>query len=366
MTRPMRRAFYVAMLASIGLGATLARAGMPGTEATLAVEALDSGDVHLRELNLQADQSLPRCPYVFSATTSRIDIDYGPARYDILSQPMRRVEERTAAELTMRFRPDADFIPFAGGGGDRGFTDFRSVWLDEYYRQLFAGVPGYAPALPHGWHALAGGRWSYLPGSAILQGTLVRQDDTVSPGYEPQIGHPLLRGRERLRTTAVRVSTENVATPTVRTLLELGATNTTGRDTRYSVQGSVNWAISDTVTLRGVVAGVREPPAFHATSIALTCERDWNARWFAGLAVRGYRDSGEVIDPLIGSSAAPALRTVHMAACLRWQGERAAVRLEGGPYRTRYDNRALASAQFARLYRDRNWRRVQGTASWRF
>ena len=366
MTMPVRSIFSVAMVALASSWAAVVRAGMPGTEATLAGEALECGDIRLRELNLQADRSLPRCQYVFSATASRIDIDYGPAQYDILSQPVRRVEDRTAAELTARFRTDADFIPFAGGGGYCGFTDFRSVWLDEYYRQLYAGVPGYAHASPHGWHALAGGRWSYVPGCAILQGTLVRQDDTVSPGYEPQIGRPLLRGRERLRTTAVRVSTENVATRTVRTLLEIGAMNTTGRDTRYSVQGSVNWAVSDAVTLRGVMAGVREPPAFHATSVALTCERDWNARWFAGLAVRGYRDGGEVVDPLIGSSAAPAVRSVHVAASLRWQGERIAVRLEGGPYRTRYDNVALASAQFARLYRDRTWRRGQCTASWRF
>ena len=366
MTMPMRRTVSVAMVALASVWVALVRAGLPGTEATLAVEALECGDIRLREMNLQADRSSSRHQYVLSVTAGRIDIDYGPARYDILSQPVRRVEERAAAELTMRFRTDADFIPLAGGDGYRGFADFRSVWLDEYYRQSFSGVPGYAPASPHGWSVFAGGRWSYMPGAAILQGTLVQQDDTVSPGYEPQIGRPLLRGRERLRTTAVRVSNENVATSTVRTLMEISATSTTGRDTRYAGRGSVNWAVSDTVTLRGVVAGEREQPAFHATSVALTGERDWKARWFAGLTVRGYRDSGEVVDPLIGSSAAPALRTVHIAASLRWQGERMAVRLEGGPYRTRYENVALASAQFARLYRDRNWRRGQCTASWKF
>ena len=47
-------------------------------------------------------------------------------------------------------------------------------------------------------------------------------------------------------------------------------------------------------------------------------------------------------------------------------GRRLAVRLEGGPYRTRYDAVALSSAQFARLYEDRDWRRLQCTASWKF
>jgi hypothetical protein len=188
----------------------------------------------------------------------------------------------------------------------------------------------------------------------------------VSPGYEPEIGGPLLRGYDHLRTTAGRMSTENVLTPTLRTLVEAGATATTGRDTRFSLQGSLNWSVTETMTLRAVLAGVSERPAFHAVSASLSFERDWEARWFAGLALRGYRDSGEVVDPLITSSAAPALRTVHVAASLRWQGERTAVRLEGGPYRTRYDDVALGSAQFARLYQDRNWRRLQCTASWRF
>lgn len=342
------------------------RATPAGTEVIAAAERLASDDVRLQTASLSADWSPPTRQFVLSVTRDRIGIDYGPARYDILSQPVTRAENRTAGELTARFRTDKDFSTFAGAGAYRGYTDFRSVWLHEYYRQLFEGLPGYAPASPRGWHALLGGRWSYVPGSANLQGTVVRQGDVVSPGYEPEIGHPLRRGRERLTTTAARLSTENVLTPTVRTLLEIGAANTTGRATRYTAQGSVNWSVSDAFTLRAVVAGVRERPQFQASSAALTLEHDWNLRWFLGLAVRGYRDSGEIVDPLLVSTAAPALRSRHIALSLRWQGERVAVRLEGGPYRTRYDEIPLGSVHFARLYGDRHWRRVQGTVSCKF
>jgi hypothetical protein len=268
--------------------------------------------------------------------------------------------------MTARFATDSDITPMVVVGGYRGFTDYRSIWLDEYYRQLFSGVPGYAAVSPRGWNALVGGRWTYVPGTAILQLTVLRQNDVVSPGYEPQIGLPLLRGLERLRTTAVRVSTENVVSPTVRTLLEFGLTNTTGRVTRLSVQESVNWAVTETLTLRTKASAVREGDWFHAETASVGLERDWDARWFLGLAVRGYSDSGEVIDPIIVSSAAPALRTLDIPASVRWQGSRAAFSLEAGPYRTRYDAVPLGSSQFARIYGSRNWSHIEGTVSWRF
>lgn len=354
------------LLAIAGMGVSTLRAEIRGAEATAAVESLNSDDVHLLEANLQAQESLRTSQYLLSATSSLIDIDYRPSRYDILSQPAHRSEDRTAAELTVRFCTDSELMPFVTAGAYRGFTDFRSVWLDEYYRQIFTGVPGYSRVDPQGWHGLVGARWTYVPGSAILQVTVLHQGDIVSPGYEPQIGGVLLRGLDHLRTTAEHVSTENVLTPQLRSLVDFGATSTTGRDMRYSIQGSLNWSVSESLTLRTVVAGVRELPAFHAASLSLSLERDWDSRWFVGLSVRGYRDNGEVIDPLIVSSASPAMRSLDVALSFRWQGERSAFRLEGGPYRTRYDAVAPGSGQFARLYENRDWLRLQGTATWEF
>lgn len=361
-----RGRFLAGLLMMAGVGVASVYADLTGADAVLGVDSLDSRDIRLQEIDLQGDQSVSNSQFLISATASRIQIDYSPAPEDFVSQSAHRIECCRAAEMTARFNNNAVLSPFLVAGGYHGFTDFRSVWLDEYYRQLFAGVPGYSKVRPQGWHALAGSRWSYVPGTAVLQCSLLQQDDTVSPGYEPELGRQLQRGREFLRTTTLRVSTENIVTPTVRTLLEAGATATSGREMRYFAKGSLNWSMSETLTMRTEVAGVYEGPAFYASSASLTLERDWNAHWFVGVALRGYHDDGEVIDPIISSSAAPALGTLAVVASLRWQGDRMAVRLEGGPYRTRYDEVALASAQFARLYEDRDWRQVQSAVSWRF
>lgn len=357
----------MALALGLVLGALGARAGAPpGTAAVATVEHAATDDARLESVALGAECAPLPWQMVATATSDRVAVDYAPAPRDIVSRARHRTEQRSALEFKLRGRTDRDFSPTFGLGGYRGFTDFRSVWLAEYYRQLFEVVPGYIAASPRGWHAVLGGRWDYRPGNAVWQATLVRQGDRLSPAYEPQIGGPLRRGRESLHTTALRLSAENVLAPTVRTLLETGATTTTGRATRWSVQGSLNWSAGERWTVRTVVAGVRERPAFQAESLAWSLEHDWAARWFAGVLIRGYRDRGEVVDPLLVSTAAPAQRTRHLAVSVRRQGERSAWRLEAGPYQSRYQEVALASAQFARLYRNRHWLRVQGTASWQF
>ena len=49
---------------------------------------------------------------------------------------------------------------------------------------------------------------------------------------------------------------------------------------------------------------------------------------------------------------------------LRWRGDRTALRLEAGPYRTRLAALPSTSAHFGRLYASRNWLRLQMTAEW--
>lgn len=333
--------------------------------AGMSIESLSTQDAELTEANADVEFGRGAVRVILSGIHAIDLVDFSPARVDILSTPRRRRENRSAGDAMMRWEGFADRTIIAAAGGYRGFTDFRSIWLHEYYRQLFERVPGYGAVNPRGWHALGGLRAPYVPGSAYLQGTLLFQGDRVSPGYEPQIFKPLLRGRDRLETRAVRLSTENILSPSHRTLLELGATDTTGREPRFSGQASLNWAASSVLTVRMVVAAVSERPSFHAESAAMTVERDWEGRWFAGLTLRGYRDTGEVVDPLVVSTAAPAMSSTHFAASIRYQGLQAGWRLEAGPYHTHYAATSIASAHFSRLYAGRDWLRIQIAGTWR-
>lgn len=357
----MRTSAATAVLLSL-----IASSGRTESRRTLdaSVETFIGDDVRLMESGTQLRSGRVNHELAVSATHTRVTIDYAPAEADIVSRPRRRNEECAGLQLTSRWLTNARLSGFAGAGAQRGFADYRSVWLDEYYRQLFSGVPNYAPVSPHSGNILAGTRWAYQPTSGFLQGSVRIQRDKISPAYEPKIFAPLLRGRDRLTSVAARVSTENVLSPSVRTLVEATAVSTTGRHPRFSLQAAMNWAAGEAWTVRATVSGLIERPAFRSSSAEMTLERDWETRWFAGVMLRGYRDNGEVVDPLILTSAAPARRTQHVAFMLRWRGDRAAVRLEAGPYRTRHAALPEASTHFARLYASRNWLRLQLTAEW--
>ena len=146
---------------SLGSVALHAESTEPG--ATVEADVLESSDIRLGEVSVQADQDASHDQYELSATQDRIDIDYSPAKFDFVSQPVHRIENSTDLSLTSRFETDSNFSPMVVVGGYRGFTDYRSVWLDEFYRQYFEDVPGYVHVLPHGWNAMAGGRWTYVP-----------------------------------------------------------------------------------------------------------------------------------------------------------------------------------------------------------
>ena len=48
------------------------------------------------------------------------------------------------------------------GGLYDGYADFRSVWIDERFRQINETSPFYSIAQPRGWNIAAGARWEYM------------------------------------------------------------------------------------------------------------------------------------------------------------------------------------------------------------
>ena len=98
-------------------------------------------------------------------------------------------------------------------GGYDGFQDYRSLWLNEFYRQEYPA--GYKEAKPRGANIGAGLRWEYAPTTAFAQVDYAWQTDTIAPATRknrfsrsPAVGE--------LDTHTVSVTLENILTPTLR------------------------------------------------------------------------------------------------------------------------------------------------------
>ena len=244
-----------------------------------------------------------------------------------------------------------------GGGAYDGFMDYRSLWLNEYYRQLFGRLPEYQKANPCGYSVTTGPRWEYMPTCGFLQGTLGYQSDVVSPSYGRDISTfppSLIRAKDEYETVSGGISLENILSRRVRTLQELQILKTTDRELRLAFKSALNLAINESLVWRAEITGSEENPSFKSRSIGSVLEHDWNKTWFLSLTARYYEDTGQIELGLPGDSSAPAVRTYQTALGLRWQGTGNSIKFSIGPYFSKYLE-PPADKEFEPLYQSRDW-----------
>lgn len=334
-----------------------------------SAEVLRSDAVDLIDTSLRYRRSVAGLDIDLSLTRNQIDITYQPppAPYNYsVEAPLSRSEQMLSYQAGLRQTGAAPLLFNLSGGAYEGYADFRSVWIDERFRQINHTSPLYSVAQPHGWNLAAGARWEYLPASGFAQFDLVHQSDRVSPGYEWKIGQGLVRGIDNLRTWAGTFGLENALTPRIRTLHQLSAIDTTARETRLSYLGSLNYAAGEHWVWRPTFGLTKEDPSFTSSTFGLTLEYQLDDAWAISLSGRHYDDTGEIEDVAVISSAAPSMDALQLGAGLRWTGRDRAFRLQAAHYRTRYDEPGTGQVEYYHLYQDRDWLYLESSFSLTF
>ena len=325
-------------------------------------EILRTSDLFLTESGLRYERELGGLRLDASFIRASFDEDYRPVQsFDIFGFPEHLHEERYGGQATVRPKVSESLELLVSGGAYDGFQDYRRVWLNNYYRQQyhnprFPPRPGYQEATPKGWNVLAGLRWEYLPLAGFLEAHGGYSLDEVAPGYEvdPATGFAI-RGRADLYTSSFRISSENVLGARVRTFNEVDVTDTTRRELRVSWQGKLNCALSQRWVLRSYGGYTTEAPQFEAYWVGAALEVDLTRHCTLIADGHYYRDTGEIVDPFLLSSAAPGLETYQASIGARFTWPRLILKLSVGPYFTRYKPLARISRAFSNLYRDRDW-----------
>jgi hypothetical protein len=319
--------------------------------------ALWASDILLADSQLEYRQTRPASELALSVSHSYIGLHYVPEFLGV-ERESDLADDRFGFQGRGRFMLNERLALTAGGGAYEGYMDYRSLWINEHYRQLFERVAGYRVAHPWGYNASTGLRWEYLPAAGFVQGDFSFQHDVVAPGYDIPVGASLTRLREQYDTATGRLTLENVLTRRLRAQQELQITSTTDRQLRFSLQSSLNAALAPHWVLRLTLSGTTESPRFESWSVGGTLEHDWNDRWFISLLGRFYKDNGQIETALPGNTAAPSLEAAQLGAGIRWQGARCSWKLVAGPYFNRYAA-APALSEFNHLYRTREWFSVQ-------
>ncbi len=332
--------------------------GPPTThKAEAAFEAMLATDIQITSTALNYGQKTGNAEWNIGYTHRSLAQEYEPfRRFDFLGYSERLLEDYNGGQGAWRQKMADALTVNAAAGVYEGFTDFRSLWLANYYKQQFNFFPDYREPEPRGFNAFTGLRWEYQPTTGFAEAGFLYANDEIAPGYEMDpITGDLLRGREILHTHAPSLKFENVLTARIRVLNEIGLAITSGREARHSYRGSINVALGERWTWRSSGGYTHEDPALRAWFAGSTLEFEIAPKWLVSISALHYRDTGEIENSRFISTAAPGLQTWRTGAGLRYAGENFSFHLSAAPTWADYEPVEVGTRPFTNLYQDRAW-----------
>ncbi len=346
-------------------GAIQRATGPPVTHKTeVAFETMLATDIQLTTTTIGYGQTRNDTEWSVTYTHNTLGADYDPFQlFDFLGFSERIEEDYDGGQLAIRQRLGDELVLSAAAEGYVGYTDFRSLWLANYYKQQFAFVPGYEAPDPKGYNFSTGLRWEYQPTTGFAEATFSYAENEIAPGYEFDSAlDEAVHGNRILQTLAPALKFENILTPRVRTLNEFQLTFTTDRDPRFSYRGSINVALGERWVWRTTGGYTREAPTLRAWFAGTTLEVEIAPHWFVNASGHYYRDTGEIENSLLISTAAPGLQTWQAGLGLRYAGGHSSLSVSVAPVFADYQPVETGTRPFTNLYRDRTW--ISAQAAW--
>jgi len=332
-------------------------------ETTLDMAAMVASDIYVADMMAEYRHKRPSAEFSLAAS-------YRPTKMDFKSgQPeLKRHKHLTEDHYSVQGGVSSDLsetltLKMNGGAYD-GFQTYRALWMDEYNRLKFCNHTGYRDADPWGYNASPSFRWEYLPDAGFAEAGISYQYDKVSPGYEG--GPPLVRLRDTYETVSAHLSSENVLTRRLRTMVGGRIDDTTEREKRVTLQGAAHYALAEDWVVRLTVGYAKENPDFSAKSVSAVLERDWHGIWFVNVFGRYYEDTSEIDNGIANDAAAPPIKTYQAGLGVRRKGNRSTIKFDIGPCFSRYEPNSKRNTDFDQLYKDRDWLSLQAAFQYQF
>ena len=332
----------------------------------VSFEALIASDIEITSTALGYGQKHGGTEWRINYTHNTIGEDYENfVLFDFLGYPERITEEYDAVAVSLRRKLGDTLTLSLAGGGYAGFTDYRSLWLANYYKQQFAPFfpDVYEKPDPKGFNASGGLRWEYQPTRGFVEAGFLYADDDIAPGYDRDLfTGDAIRGNSSLQTYSPTLKFENIISRRIRALNEFQLTFTTDRETRYAYRNSINIALGERWVWRTIGGYTHEDPTLRAWYAGATLEFEITPRWLVNVSGLYYHDTGEIENSVFISTAAPGLETWQGGLGLRYAGDASSFSISVAPIWANYEPVTVGTRPFTNLYRDRDWVSIQ--AAW--
>lgn len=131
----MRLKSHISFAIAVTVAPILAQAGIKRTDGSF--ELIDSSDVSLLQVSSIITAPIADWELDISLSASDFTFDYKPVDFDFNGSDITRDEQNYALQLNGRKLLNEQTTLLIGAGAYDGFSNYRSAWLDEYYRQQF-------------------------------------------------------------------------------------------------------------------------------------------------------------------------------------------------------------------------------------
>lgn len=342
-------------LASVAPGLTL-------QEGHFAAEILVADDIAVEAYKLDYSASRAGWQLELGLGANRYGMDY---ENSLFASSARLEESTTLANIAVSRDWGTSWQTTLGGRTYDGFSDYRSVWLAEYYRESWSAFPDYRRPDPQGHAVQLSATWHYTPGAGRMEVSTNFGRDRVTPAwaFDPSLGRPI-SSRESLNTVSGTVRVDQALNGWLKTALTATHQSTTDRENRLAL-GHVWAASAGPIAARVTIGYTREEPAFEGTFGGIAGEWAFLPAWTATVRYRVYQDSGEISASSFTASA-PGLDTRETYLSLLWDRGDLAISLGVGFLASDYKPLSTENSFFGELYQDRDWVNVRAAASLSF
>ena len=353
------------MLAPPLMGQTILKSlSTGGAQYDLQSDGLFSSDIKIINSSFQfrVPTSSPGLTLTGSYGRTDHDIDYSPAPGTFTSDNNRRhTTDAYSLGLEKTLRPN--LIGGLTASYSKGFSDHRSIWIDEFYQQSFQGFSSFGDANPQSYSVSTSLQWDYAPNrgsllatagfsnALIVAGVGIDPDTVINPLSQPDV----LVGEEGISTFTASLQWTEALNSRLRVQQTFNFTEVENRRSRFQLQSELAYYLGKNWTMRLEAGAAYEEPTFEAYYGGITMVYEWNKDLQFDFGFRYYEDTGEISNTNF-NTAAPGTENTEASVGVLWRRGKLSTRASVALYITDFDPvQNNANLVFANLYRDRDF-----------